>query len=296
MNRIEFWESPSLFWFNSSDKFILTTLGVGFFLSILAVTGISDSFGIVLSTVVWALLWFLYLSLVNVGQTFYGFGWESILLETGFLAIFLGSKDTAPPVIVIWLLRWVLFRIMFGAGLIKWRGDPCWRDLTCLTYHYETQPMPNPLSWYIHQMPVWFHKIGVLFTFFVELIVPFGVFLPNPVCWIAGAIMIFFQGTLILSGNLSWLNYITIVLAIPCFNDAFLKRLLPLQILATQPIKGARFIVLTALTLLIAVLSIRPILNLFSKRMKHGWDRSKNKNYRLWCVHLRLRSKPFHKR
>ena len=92
---------------------------------------------------VWALLWVLYLSIVNVGQIWYSFGWESLLLETGFLAIFLGPATVEPPVLTLWLLRWVLFRVEFGAGLIKLRGDPCWRSLTCLYYHHETQPMPT---------------------------------------------------------------------------------------------------------------------------------------------------------
>ena len=93
-----------------------------------------------ISAAVWALLWILYLSFVNVGQTFYGFGWESILLEAGFYTIFLGSRASAPQWIAILLLRWLCFRVMFGAGLIKLRGDPCWKDMTCLDYHYETQP------------------------------------------------------------------------------------------------------------------------------------------------------------
>jgi hypothetical protein len=82
----------------------------------------------------------LYLSFVNVGQIFYGFGWGSILLEAGFLSMFLGGRSVQTPMPVIWLLRWLEFRIMFGAGLIKLRGDACWRNLTCLDYHYETQP------------------------------------------------------------------------------------------------------------------------------------------------------------
>ena len=98
------------------------------------------------SMLVWVLLWVLYLSIVNVGQIWYGFGWESLLLEAGFLAIFLGSEDTAPPVLILWAFRWLLFRLEFGAGMIKMRGDRCWRDLTCPYYHHETQPMPNPLS------------------------------------------------------------------------------------------------------------------------------------------------------
>ena len=101
----------------------------------------------------WAVLWLLYLSIVNVGQTWYGFGWESLLLEAGFLAVFLGNDARRPPVLVLFLLRWVLFRVEFGAGLIKMRGDACWRKLTCLDYHHETQPMPGPLSWFFHHLP-----------------------------------------------------------------------------------------------------------------------------------------------
>ncbi|CAM5382060.1 hypothetical protein SANTM175S_00335 [Streptomyces antimycoticus] len=82
----------------------------------------------------------------------YGFGWESLLLESGFLAVCLGNEHTAPPVLILWLLRWLLFRVEFGAGLIKIREDRCWRDLTCLYYHHETQPMPGPLSWFFHHL------------------------------------------------------------------------------------------------------------------------------------------------
>lgn len=120
----------------------------------------------------WAVLWALYLSIVNVGQTWYGFGWESLLLETGFLAVFLGNERTAPPVIVLWLMRWVLFRVEFGAGMIKLRGDRCWRDLTCLYYHHETQPMPGPLSWYFHHLPKLFHRVEVAANHVTQLLVP----------------------------------------------------------------------------------------------------------------------------
>ena len=143
---------------------------------------------------VWALLWALYISFVNAGQIFYAFGWESILLEAGFYAIFLGASHVAPSRIMIWILRWLEFRIMFGAGLIKLRGDPCWRDWTCLDYHYETQPMPNPLSWFFHWAPQWTHRAGVGFNHFAELIVPFAYFLPQPFAGIAGLITIAFQG------------------------------------------------------------------------------------------------------
>jgi hypothetical protein len=214
----------------------------------------------------WTLLWAFYLSLVNVGQTFYGFGWEMILLETGFLAIFLGSNDTRPPGIVVWLLLWVLFRIMFGAGMIKIRADACWRELTCMFYHYETQPLPNPLSWYFHHLPRWLHKASVLFNHFVELPIPWLYFAPAPLCYIAGGFTILFQIILILSGNLSWLNYVTIVLCIPCFDDKFLSRFftLPAAIPTQTSIVHQGLVI--ALALLILWLSIAPARNLFSRR------------------------------
>src|SRR6185436_5118735 len=164
LQRVGFWQTPSVFFLHYSDRFAAGLAWAGVGLSVLALSGLSERFGTPASMAVWSLLWVLYLSFVNVGQTWYSFGWETLLLETGFLAIFFGARDVAPPVVVIWLLRWELFRVMLGAGLIKLRGDPCWRDLTCLIYHYQTQPMPNPLSWYFHRLPVWMHKAGVLFN------------------------------------------------------------------------------------------------------------------------------------
>jgi len=140
------------------------------------------------------------LSYVNIGQLWYSYGWEIQLLETGFLAIFLVPlldlrpfPRHKPPTAIIWLLRWLTFRIMLGAGLIKIRGDECWRELTCLIYHYETQPIPNPLSPYFHFLPVWMHKLGTLFNHFAELIAPFFVFWPVLLRNIAGFFIILFS-------------------------------------------------------------------------------------------------------
>src|SRR4029077_11317370 len=123
VRQIPFRRAPSLFYINCSDRFITATISFGIALSIFAITGLSESFGLAVSMLTWALLWVIYLSLVNIGQTFYSFGWETMLTETGFLAIFLGSSDTHAPVVVMWLIVWVLFRTMFGAGMIKLRSD-----------------------------------------------------------------------------------------------------------------------------------------------------------------------------
>jgi hypothetical protein len=153
VRAVPFRRSPSLFHFRYSDRLLGAVAWGGVALAAAALLGLPDTWPIPITMLLWAALWALYLSIVIVGQTFYSFGWETLLLETGFLAIFLGPTWTAPPLTLMWLLRWLLFRVEFGAGLIKIRGDPCWRDLTCLYYHHETQPMPGPLSWYFHHLP-----------------------------------------------------------------------------------------------------------------------------------------------
>ncbi|MFN2549511.1 MAG: lipase maturation factor family protein, partial [Myxococcales bacterium] len=159
--RVRFVDAPSLFHLRYSDRLLRAVSVAGIALSLLVILGLPDRWPAPLTIAVWLVLWALYLSIVNVGQTFYGFGWESLLLEAGFLAAFLGPAWTAVPAPLIWLFRWLLFRLEFGAGLIKMRGDTCWRDLTCLYYHHETQPMPNPLSWYFHHLPKPLHRIEV---------------------------------------------------------------------------------------------------------------------------------------
>ena len=158
--------------------------------------------------------------------------------------------------------------------MIKLRGDACWRDLTCLRYHYETQPLPNPLSWLLHQAPNWFHALEALGNHAVELVVPFLLFGPRRLRHVGGAITIAFQIWLIFSGNLSFLNYLTIAIAVACFDDSLLARLLPRR-LASAPapsprrrraLTPARRVVSGALVALIGGLSVAPVANLLSNR------------------------------
>jgi hypothetical protein len=265
-----FWRLPSLFWFGSSDAALGGLAWCGFGLSLAVVAGFANA-------PMLAVLWALYLSFVHVSQIFYGYGWESLLCETGFLAIFLAPALSAKPFAgsvpwpVIVLLRWLTFRVMFGAGLIKIRGDACWTDLSCLAYHYETQPLPNPLSAAFHRLPERVHEVGVLFNHFAELVAPFGVFGPKRVRYAAGAVIISFQFLLILSGNLSFLNWLTITIAWSCFDDeaflAFAPRRISLPFSARAlPLERGRRVVMGALVALIAILSLSPILNLLSPR------------------------------
>ncbi len=223
VHEAPFKEAPSLFFFIPRDWAFMTAAWVGVALSLAVVLGAADRLNAWCGAAIWALLYVLYLSFVNVGQIFYGFGWESLLLEAGFFAMFLGSQNMMPNFVNILIYRWLLFRIMFGAGMIKLRGDTCWRDLSCLDYHYQSQPIPNPLSWYFHWGSAWSHRGGVLVNHFSELIVPFFYFLPQPFAGIAGIITIIFQGLIMASGNLSWLNFLTIVLAIPTLDDRFFR-------------------------------------------------------------------------
>ena len=220
VQEVPFRASPSLFYLSPRDSVFRACawLGVGS-LAVRAQLACRSRWAPWAAAAVWATLWLLYLSFVNIGQTFYGFGWETLLCEVGFFTIFAGSSRMAPNMWLIWIWRWTLFRLMFGAGLIKLRGDSCWRDLTCLDYYFETQPMPNPLSWYFHWMPHGVHAAGVVINHIVEVVVPFAYFAPQPVASIAGIVTILFQGVLIVSGNLSWLNWLTVVLCIPLISD-----------------------------------------------------------------------------
>jgi hypothetical protein len=268
-----FLQVPSLFWLDVSDRVLVATAWLGVGLSLLVLAGLANA-------LLMAVLWALYLSFVHIGQDWYGYGWEIQLLETGFLAIFLCPlldprpfPRRPPPTAVLWLYRWLILRIMLGAGLIKLRGDRCWRDLTCLYYHYETQPLPNPLSRWLHFRPHWFHRAGVLFNHLAELVAPWFAFWPRVARHAAGGVMLALQVFLILSGNLSFLNWLTIVPILACFDDSLLGRVLPRR-LATRAERAAaeastsrvQQVAVGALVVLVTVLSIDPVRNLLSRR------------------------------
>ncbi|CAL9375344.1 lipase maturation factor family protein [Streptomyces sp. enrichment culture] len=265
--RVPFRRAPSLFQLHYSDRFFAGCAWAGCAVSAALLAGADSALPLWAGIVLWLVPWALYLSIVNVGQTWYAFGWESLLLETGFLAAFLGNDEVAPPIVVLFLLRWILFRVEFGAGLIKLRGDACWRKLTCLDYHHETQPMPGPLSWFFHHLPRPLHRVEVAANHVTQLIVPFLLFTPQPIASAAAALMIVTQLWLVLSGNFSWLNWITIVLALSA-----------LRLPATAPSVPAAPLWYEALVLavgaLLVFLSYHPVLNMISRRqvMNRSFD------------------------
>ena len=264
---------PTLFWLGLSDAGLSIFAWIGLALSLVVLAGYANA-------VILSILWAIYMSIVHLGQIWYGYGWETQLLETGFLSIFLCPlldgrpfPKCRPPLLVIWLFRWLGFRIMIGAGLIKLRGDECWRDLTCMYYHYETQPIPNPVSRCLHFAPHWFHNIETAWNHFVELIVPWFSFGPRHARHVAGVLLVSFQIILIISGNLSFLNYVTIIPFLACFDDTFLRHVLPKALVqraerAAQESEPSRInnTIAIALSILVAYLSITPVLNLVSAR------------------------------
>ncbi|OLD51485.1 MAG: hypothetical protein AUI58_07340 [Chloroflexi bacterium 13_1_40CM_2_70_6] len=273
LRAVPFRRSPSLFYWRYSDRVARLAAWTGLVLAAAVVVGLVDLAPLAVAMLVWAALWALYLSFVNVGQTFYAFGWETLLLETGFLAIFLGPASVAPPVTLLYLIRWLVFRVEFGAGLIKLRGDECWRDLTCLYYHHETQPMPNPLSWYFHHLPKALHKAEVLGNHFAQLVAPWFLFFPQPIASVAALFIVVTQCWLVLSGNFSWLNFITIALALAAFDDRAYGTVLRLAHDPTT-LPDWHAIVVLLVSGLVVILSYRPVRNLVSRHqlMNYSFD------------------------
>lgn len=268
-----FMRLPSVFWLDHSDTALLTVSWIGFILSLIVVAGYAN-------IPLLAMIWFLYLSIVHVGQEWYGYGWEIQLCETGFLAIFLCPLTDmrpfpkyAPPIQIIVLFRWLIFRIMLGSGLIKIRNDEIWTNGSALFYHFETQPIPGPLSRWFHFLPHFVLKTGVWFNHLAELVAPWFVFWPRLARHIAGSVIVLFQLNIFISGNLSFLNWVTIVPALGCFDDGFWKSILPARLVikaenASLAPSESRPLNITAwiVTGIVAILSIQPAVNLLSPR------------------------------
>ena len=264
---------PSIFWFGHSDSNLLTAAWIGFVLSCVVLAGYSNA-------IMLAVIWVLYMSFVHAGQDWYGYGWEIQLLETGFLSIFLCPlldlrpfPKRGPPILIIGLFRWLIFRIMLGAGLIKIRGDEAWRNGTALYYHFETQPLAGPLSRWFHFLPRAILKAGVWYNFLAELVAPWFVFWPRIARHISGIVILLLQIILIASGNLSFLNWLTIIPALACFDDGFWSKILPHPLVRravnaiciSEPSKPM-MITSWVITIIIAILSIQPVFNILSPR------------------------------
>lgn len=220
---------PTVFWLSSSDLALQLTCALGAIVSILLILGVAPLPGLVL-------LWVLYLSLTSVGRDFLSFQWDVLLLEVGFLAIFLApmglfpglARETAVSPIILLLLWWLLFRFMFESGIVKLlSGDPSWKDLSALDYHYFTQPLPTWTSWYMHHLPDWFQRLSTIFMYVAELLLPFLVFGMRPLKLIAVGGMVLLNLLIFATGNYTFFNLLSIALCILVLHDGFWSGILP---------------------------------------------------------------------
>jgi predicted DCC family thiol-disulfide oxidoreductase YuxK len=220
-----YWVFPSIAWLNADDWFLHTLCGTGVALSILLIAGLAPA-------ICCLALWAIYLSLCSVGQDFFSFQWDILLLETALLAAFLAPwklrpRGEATPALGAYLARLLLFKLMFSSGMAKLAsGDATWRNLSALTFHYETQPLPTWIGWWAHQLPVWMQKFSCALMFFIELVVPFFFFFPRNPRLVACGLTVLLMILILLTGNYTFFNLLAIALCLFLVDDAVMPRAL----------------------------------------------------------------------
>ncbi|MCY3812798.1 MAG: lipase maturation factor family protein [Gammaproteobacteria bacterium] len=206
-----YWRVPTVLWFGISPHWVL---GAG---ALCATVGLVGRFKTTAALGAYAA----YLSLLGVGQTFTGYQWDTFLVECLFAIAILARS----PVAGIWVLRLLAFRFMFLSGAVKLlSGDPVWADLSALEYHFETQPLPNALAWFAHQLPAPALKFAVAATFTIELVLPFLIFAPRKMRAVAALAFVFLEVLIFATGNYNFFNLLTIVVCIALLDDRFLRR------------------------------------------------------------------------
>lgn len=240
--RAAYWQAPTIFWLSAAD----TVLWLG------ALGGVAASVLLIVNRapfVAAAAAWALYLSMVSVGGVFFSFQWDILLLETGFLGTLLAPRLLRPrlqsepptPRTVIFLLRWLIFRLMLLSGLVKlMSGDAAWWDLTALTYHYETQPLPAWTSWVAHNLPHGFHRFSCAVMFGIELVLPFFVWAPRRLRMVAAGGFVVLQLGIMATGNYNFFNLLTCLLCVPLLDDSHLARTMPLRLVRSVELRGMR--------------------------------------------------------
>ena len=220
---------PTLCWLGTGDRFLQAQCLAGTLLALLVLAGVAQGPCLLL-------LWMLYLSLVSVGDVFLGYQWDNLLLETGLVAVFFApvrpwsnlGRELAPSRVVLWLLRWLLFRLMFASGCVKLlSGDAAWHALSALSIHYETQPLPTWVAWYAHQLPLSFQKVSCLVMFFIELVMPFCIWLPRRLRFLAFWSFVLLQLAIMATGNYTFFNLLALALCVCLLDDATLARFFP---------------------------------------------------------------------
>lgn len=210
---VGWWSAPTLFWWWHSNAAIEWISWIGAACSLVCAFPFFQRW-------LFAVIFGLYLSIVTGGQIFMGYQWDFLLLESAFLAIFL-----TPARPRVWLGRWLLFRLMFESGCVKLLShDPTWRNLTALSYHYETQPLPTPLAWWAFQLPMWFQKMSTAWVFVIELGAPFLIFGPRRMKQAAALAFTSLQVLIMLTGNYTCFNLLAIALCLFLLDDQFWGR------------------------------------------------------------------------
>ena len=260
---------PTVFWINSSNIALVAVSIYGCIVSLQIIFNRWQNASLILA-------FLLYLSLYNVCQPFLHFQWDGLLLEAGFLAIFLGLRSS----IVIWLFRWLLFKLRFMSGLSKLTsGDPAWPELTALNTYFEVQPLPNPLAWYVHHLPEVVLRAGTAATLVIEILVPFMMFMPRRWRFAAAWITIVWQLLIILTSNHNWINLLTIALCLFLFDDRALRRVLPsgfnplqsVVLIDASTIARLRTLMLSALAAFILLVSSLQLWMLSTGQEVTGW-------------------------
>lgn len=251
LGGMRFWEVPTIFWMNASDAALEAACYAGIAMAVVVAAGFLQRAGL-------AILFVLYLSLSSVGQEFLSFQWDSLLLEAGFLAIFLGNSRAIP-----WLYRWLLFRLMFLSGAVKLlSGDKTWRDLSALNYHYWTQPLPNRIAWYMAQAPQWFLKFSTGCVLVVELAVPFLIFAPRRMRRFGAWCLLALQILIFSTGNFAFFNLLTMALCVFLFEDRDFERWFKPR--ASEPPGRAGRLIAGAVAALVVALGLLRGVELFS--------------------------------
>jgi predicted DCC family thiol-disulfide oxidoreductase YuxK len=251
---------PTLCWLDSGDAFLHLQCAAGVLFSILLVAGVAPALDLIL-------LWVLYLSLTTAGRVFMNYQWDVLLLEAGLLAVLFAPfglrPARSPPLagsrFVTFLFHWLLFRLLFSSGAVKLlSGDPTWSNLSALRYHYETQPLPAPTSWYAHQLPAWFHGASAFVMFAIELAVPFLVFAPRRPRLLAFFSIAALQLLIAATGNYGFFNLLTLVLCLLLVDDASWPERIRAR-LAGRPGAGTgrRWIVIPACALLLLLSAVQ---------------------------------------
>jgi predicted DCC family thiol-disulfide oxidoreductase YuxK len=268
-------EFPTFCWLSASDSALNLQCAAGVVLAVLLIAGVAPAPCLFL-------LWVIYLSLCTIGREFLSFQWDILLLEVGFLAIFFAPlqfwprlwRCPPPSGVALWLLRWLLFRLMFESGCVKLvSGDPTWRNLTALNVHYETQPLPTWIGWYAHQLPAWFQQTSTALMFGIELVIPFLIFAPRRFRHFACGVLIALQVLILLTGNYCFFNLLTIALCLTLLDDeaigSLVRRLRRIGAGETPGLPGLRWPakVTVPLACLILALSVMQLAHTFRERV-----------------------------